>query len=457
MSDASAYERREFLHILKTSSPADAKEFIRLRQIRKPATQTFGQFMTEKIRRSGYSRQQIALMAGLSTDYTYKILNGGKRTDERDYIIAICMAAKMGYTDIQHALELYPFPTLDEADGRSEIIITCILNHLGIDDLNEILEKVGFPPLRVSPEMEKAEIGPVSVYHFVQNSEIGPDRSTSEDVKALHSERRLYTGGPNMRELDCRTSKERSGCGPFDFAYIGEIKVENDERQIKYVRIHISDEFTAFTVGNTSWYDEDQEEPDYDEYYGPDDAVDYYTEKHPEDEEMEGFDEYASIMEMAKESKYFRFFAKLDRLTDEMIEGRANDIPDTKYDGCDFGPTAKLLCGSSHLKRKPRSVMEMFNINQPEYNEYIQVMKDGDEYFYSASHMSCFTFLHLGDQIYHIEFGQDAPEPEYMFRVNSVDDVPEEYSYFKETFKGAKEFLDESVIGRGCTVTGVRT
>lgn len=53
------------------------------------------QVIDDVIEESGFSCTDIAQSAGMSRDYTYKVLGGQKQTSERDYIIAVCMAIRM--------------------------------------------------------------------------------------------------------------------------------------------------------------------------------------------------------------------------------------------------------------------------------------------------------------------------------------------------------------------------
>ena len=80
-------ERKTLISILLNLSSDEAKQYVRSHQNKKPDYESFYQYMTSMIARSGFSRLQIAQRANISRDYTYKLLNGGKRTDERDYII----------------------------------------------------------------------------------------------------------------------------------------------------------------------------------------------------------------------------------------------------------------------------------------------------------------------------------------------------------------------------------
>ena len=82
------------------------------------------QVIDNVIEKSRLSCTDIAQRAGMSRDYTYKVLSGQKKTSERDYIIAICIALRMNLWRTQRALSLYPFPVLNDSDERSALITT---------------------------------------------------------------------------------------------------------------------------------------------------------------------------------------------------------------------------------------------------------------------------------------------------------------------------------------------
>ncbi len=131
-------ELREYKHILRNGSEEDIRRFQERQRHLNDAPESFSDFMYDMIKRSGRTKAVVAQRAGLSRDYMYKVLNpnSGKRTTERDYIIAVCIAADMSLMEVQKALSLYPFPNLDDSDDRAAVIISGLLTHTRIDDLN---------------------------------------------------------------------------------------------------------------------------------------------------------------------------------------------------------------------------------------------------------------------------------------------------------------------------------
>ncbi len=310
-----------------------------MRQMHK-GPESFSDFMYSMIKRSGRTKAMIAQRAGLSRDYMYKILNtnSGKRTTERDYIIAICIAADMSYMETQHALELYPFPLLNDDDDRSAVIIIALLNGMSIDALNEMLENAAHVPLRTSPEMER--------------SAIGPGRSTfnkSDVVSSNHDEeliasviRRLHM--KNEEKIDLW--EELVGCMPCDYATNAEIKIVDDDGVEKYVQLHMSGEVSSLSVSTHSLHDYDPD--DIDQCWTEDtceEAFDTFMAEEEineieDEEEADRYSNYTMMIKMASVSKYYPLYLKLDAAVDSHVFGPGTEI--------EIERTKKDILGGEH-------------------------------------------------------------------------------------------------------------
>ena len=115
-------------------------------------------YFADIIKAKKLKKREIATRSGLSVDYAYKLLNGNKKTEERDYIIALCVAAEFSLEQTKIALHAYPMPALSETDKRDAIIIKSIENHRSILELNDALEAKHLPVLRTSSDMQKHEV-----------------------------------------------------------------------------------------------------------------------------------------------------------------------------------------------------------------------------------------------------------------------------------------------------------
>ena len=121
-------------------------------------TEDFCSFMDQMLDEYKVKRKQVAIRSGMSQDYTYKLLRGAKKTTERDYIIAMCIAIGMNLSQVQHALSIYGMPMLNREDTRGNVLYAAIQNGLDIDQTNEWLEKAGLLLLRTNPSMPSAPI-----------------------------------------------------------------------------------------------------------------------------------------------------------------------------------------------------------------------------------------------------------------------------------------------------------
>lgn len=321
-----ASELREYKHLLRGNDKDEILRFQeRMRQLHS-LPESFSDFMYAMIKRSGKTKAMIAQRAGLSRDYMYKILNtnSGKRTNERDYIIAICLAADMSFMETQHAMELYPFPLLDDADLRSAVIIIALLNHMSIDSLNEMLENAGHAPLRTSPEMEKSSIGP-SRSTFIQ-----PEVVTSNHDEELIASVIRRQHMKNEEKIDLWD--EMVGCMPCDTATNAEIKIVDDDGVEKYVQLHMSSEVSSLSVSTHSLHDYD---PDNDDKCWMEDTCEEVfdtfmaeeaIDEIEDEEEADRYSNYTMMIKMASVSKYYQLYLKLDAAVDSHVFGAGTEI-----------------------------------------------------------------------------------------------------------------------------------
>lgn len=332
-------ELREYKHILRDGNKDEIRQFQeRMRQLHS-LPESFSDYMYAMIKRSGRTKAMVAQRSGLSRDYMYKILNinSGKRTNERDYIIAICMAADMSFMETQHALELYPFPVLDDVDDRNAVIIIALLNNISIDALNEMLENAGHSPLRTSPEMEKSAIGPAR--STLAHSEVVSSNHDEELIAAVIRRMQMK----NEEKIDLWD--EPCGCAPIDYATSAEIKIVDDDGVEKYVQLHMSSMVSSLSVSTHSLHEYDPEDDDkcwmedtceevFDTFMA-EEAIDEIEDE----EEADRYDCYSMMIKMASVSKYYALYLKLDAAVDNHVSGPGTEI--------EVERTKKDLLGSS--------------------------------------------------------------------------------------------------------------
>ena len=164
------------------------------------------------IREHKIKRKNIAVRSGMSQDYTYKLLRGDKKTTERDYFLAICIAIGMNLAQVQHALRIYGMPVLSKADLRSHIISLGISEGKDIDEINDWLEKSGFYLIKTSPDMPSAPIKPLEAIHMETSTEYA---GGSSEGKISSDED--YDDIGDYEEADIQLHAERCGHAPMDY------------------------------------------------------------------------------------------------------------------------------------------------------------------------------------------------------------------------------------------------
>ena len=378
----------ELLYLLKHGR-ADDIRFIFKDVQEKSYPEEFPAFIDAMIKEHKIKRKEIAIRSGLSQDYTYKLLRGDKRTTERDYILAICIAIGMNLAQTQHALRIYGMPILSKADLRSHIISLGINEGKDIDEINDWLEKSGFYLIRTSPDMPSAPIKPLGVDHVEPLMENVGDFSVG---KIVSSENIDDIG--DYEESDIQLHAERCGPAPMDYMYWGEIKLQNEEENTYYVRNYYYPDGEVFVVLTDKMRDKLEE--------AKNKGDDCYT--------AESLEEYESL-EDAASSRFFKWFLELDRETDEKVLETMRQVDDTRFYGARYG--AKLHMGEMTY------YMEAFNTQHPERREYFQIVENGDERRFTVSHESYYMWLELGE-IYPTYFGKKMQEPEYFIDVKDL-------------------------------------
>lgn len=116
--------------------------------------ESFAEYIQEMIEQYHIKRIDISRSTGISQYYLYKVLDGTKRTIQRDYVIAICCAVGMNISETQHALFLSDMNQLDPDDPRDSLILSSLKEGITVYRLNDRLEKAGYAWLHVRRDME---------------------------------------------------------------------------------------------------------------------------------------------------------------------------------------------------------------------------------------------------------------------------------------------------------------
>ena len=393
----------ELLYLLKHGR-ADDIRFIFKDVQEKSYPEEFPAFIDAMIREHKIKRKNIAVRSGMSQDYTYKLLRGDKKTTERDYILAICIAIGMNLAQVQHALRIYGMPVLSKADLRSHIISLGISEGKDIDEINDWLEKSGFYLIKTSPDMPSAPIKPLEAIHMETSAEYA---GGSSEGKISSDED--YDDIGDYEEADIQLHAERCGHAPMDYMYWGEIKLQNYEGKIYYVRNYYHPEGENMEVLTEEMHEK-------------------YVQAEKEggfSQDIEPLEAYESLEEAAS-SQFFKWFLELDRETDAKVLETMRQIDDTRFYGARYG--AKLdHNGMSYY-------MEAFNTQHPERREYFQIVENGDERRFTVSHESYYMWMELGE-IYPAYFGRKMQEPEYFIDVRNLDQLDSRDHNYSMIFK----------------------
>ena len=131
------------------------------------------------IGQNGQKKEDVFRNTGLSRDYLYKVLRGVKRVKERDYILAVCLAAGLDLIDTGIMLEAYHLEPLSLDNERDVLLIHSILSSSGLDDTSRLLESGGWHPVRTSLKDPSEDLHPYFMKDIcpdnIEISYTGPD------------------------------------------------------------------------------------------------------------------------------------------------------------------------------------------------------------------------------------------------------------------------------------------
>ena len=108
-------------------------------------------YMKNLFQEKKVTQQSVFLKADIPERYGYKLLNGEKRTKQRDVILRICYAAEFTLEETQRALKNYEMPALYAKIPRDAFMMIVFNERPGsIIEVNEFLKSNGMEPLRTS-------------------------------------------------------------------------------------------------------------------------------------------------------------------------------------------------------------------------------------------------------------------------------------------------------------------
>ena len=387
----------------------------------------FVTFMDQMIKESGMDRKTVIARSGLSESLAYKYLNGNKKTNERDYILAFCIALHLNYPQTQHVLRISGLPLLGAYDPRAMIIRMGIEQGLDRYQIDEYLENAHYPLIKISNDMPSAEIRDSMSYEADRVQNAGQEMTVKPAAPNYNTE--------EYEEIESSASAEHSGNAPFDYNYFGSMTLKNkagktyhleaiylvtgetffcvmDDEQYEAYKARTEDmtgageEMISFPVSDMDSADREEMLKNMEE----DDSVGG-DENQPEEESL--FLEFYESLLKATASEFFPYFMELDHLTDKKVADVMTDVNDTRNVPYRIGCHA--LGG-----KKPEIYIEMFNRSQPERREYYQMIETADhECIYTASHESYYMQIEMGD-IFDVYFTKKR-EPEFFLQAKDQE------------------------------------
>ena len=85
------------------------------------------------------TKAELIKLSNLQSSYGYQILNGTKEKPSRDKLLALCVAMKINFEEVQKVLTLAQCGILYPRNIRDSIIINAVNKGIGLQKLNRLL------------------------------------------------------------------------------------------------------------------------------------------------------------------------------------------------------------------------------------------------------------------------------------------------------------------------------
>lgn len=354
-------------------------------------SQDFVSFMQDMLTKYGMKRKEIADITGMSQDYLYKVLNGSKKTNERDYLIAIALAIGMNINESQHILDINGLHVLDTRDLRDHILFKSIEDGVSFHRVNERLYKAGLPYLRVNKDMEKYAT------NYSNSLDNGIYEFFSDDE---HLQLKPVLPKNKYTEIAKEIEAEKLGDISSDYAYWGNIIVEDENGNRFYIQGYYDPVSTVFSVLD----DENHEK-----------YIEWCKDCECEVNQPYELKEYYESFDEAFNSDFFRFFLEIDRETDKKVK----ETMEAQNDTANYGERIGIRMGDQ--EEGNTFFIEYYDKTAPALKQYLQVLETKDGITYSASHESVFMRLEL-DNMFEAFYGFDK-KPEYYIKTELLEEV----------------------------------
>ena len=365
----------------------------------------FVQFMDRMIQEKEEKRKDIIARSGLAPDYAYKLLNGRKKTRERDYIIAICIGAKLDLRQTQHALICSGMLPLSDSDIRSKIIMMGIQKNLSVYHINGHLEDQNLPLIRTASDMPSARISDSFSWEPAANRFPQLTVPEAKEKKASEKKHEYILGEISIqgigKEPNDIIAKEYRGTAVvtdekgnhfyLEFSYIfGEEDVQISTKTEEQYQKSISDKDIQENTSN-------------------------------ENETLESFN---SLIDTTS-SEFFQCFLQIEKSIDDRINKDMAESDDTRY----FGMRMDLAL--TEKEKGFAAFIEYYNEADPELNEYFQLIRYTDgRCIFTGSHESRFQELRTAH--YYQKLFPDAKAHKCFFQADaqSILTSDQRYRYY---------------------------
>ena len=219
------------------------------------------------IGQGGQKKEDVFRSTGLSRDYLYKVLRGVKNVKERDYILAICLAAHLDLVDTAIMLDAYHLDALSIGDERDVLLIHALSHKMGMEGANHLLATSGLHTVRVSPKdsmedyactrMQDINVTKMKITYTMDN---GWDIQVTAEVPT-ENKSLLYTQAGTVKQMICLENEQNISISDSEmsmdrvlFCYLEGMIWQEIQKQLEALGNHEEKDLFICAVPGTASY-----------------------------------------------------------------------------------------------------------------------------------------------------------------------------------------------------------
>lgn len=108
--------------------------------------ETAAELLSAHIEATGQKKKDVIARSCISEQYGYQLLNGSKKTTDRDKLLGLCIAAGLSIKQTDRVLKMSGFSPLYSKIDRDAVIMICINKRMNnILQVNDVLEDHSLP------------------------------------------------------------------------------------------------------------------------------------------------------------------------------------------------------------------------------------------------------------------------------------------------------------------------